>query len=390
VHKLQKHKTFRISQSERNPGRKVLVLNLKKEKQNIQKKNKTNEPNLEPELVTALFQKIPGSKDSVPASHLHLESSYLKVPMRDCLRLIENYSIEMVRGFGQANMEISVNILKIIFDRTFMKENQKIKKNLINFTRNNLEFKMMMDSLKKCKMKKLGGEKPTYQVGAGFQKNIRDFDFYAQNHFPLCMYDMYRSFKRDRHLKHNGRLQLILFIKGLGFKVEEVISLFRSIVSKGPASKKIKEYEYMIKHSYGIVGGKTEYSGMGCPKIIANSRPSKGDVHGCPFSYYGDDSLRKLLMHKLNNEKQVDEIVASNSMGAKFGCRKFFCSKNKLLDIEDVDDGIGRHPNIYFNVSYYRKGRKRERRPQENGQGPAQVRQSNKIIPEIENPVPVK
>lgn len=300
---------------------------------------------------------------------IHVPSSFIKVPMKDCLRQIENYEIEMFRGWGHVQMKTSIKILETIFNRVFKKENQRIRKNMSNFTRGNFEFKMIVDSLKEFKQHQLSGERPALKTGPGFQINIRDIDYFAQNHFPLCMYDMFRTFKRDRHLKHSGRLQLILFMKGLGLKPEEIISFFKSVVSKGPASKKIKEYEYMIKHSFGLVGSKTEYSGMGCPKIMSNSRPSKGDVHGCPFNYYGEDSLFKLVMHKLGNEKEANEVLKANSMGAKFGCRKFFCTKNKLLDIEDVDDGIGRHPNIYFNVSYFRKGKKRAFRKREPEMG---------------------
>lgn len=338
----------------------------------------------EMELVSHLFEREISEKSEhqTPGS-VQMADSYIKVPMKDCLRQIENYEVEMFRGWGHVQMGTSIKILETIFNRTFRKENQKIRKNMSNFTKSNFEFKMIVDSLKEYKQHELSGERPAIKRGLGFQINVRDIDYFAQNHFPLCMYDMFRTFKRDRHLKHNGRLQLILFMKGLGLKAEELINFFKAVVSKGPAAKKIKEYEYMIKHSYGLVGGKTEYSGMGCPKIMSNSRPSKGDVHGCPFNYYGEDSLFKLLMHKLGNESEAKEILKANSMGAKFGCRKFFCTKLKLLDIEDVDDGIGRHPNIYFNVSYFRKGRKRAFQKKEGENKGEMTAKSNKIV--IEN-----
>ena len=376
---MQTHHTFKLKTSSKNPNRKVMVLNLKKELSSYKKTNLKN--NLgEKEMVSHLFHRDINSKQANCEDEGNIcgNSSFLNVPMKDCLRLIENYSIEMVRGKGKAEINVASSILKTIFERMFRKENYKIKKNMSNFTKANLEFKMVVESLKEFKQRKMEGDKPIMKPGAGFQKNIRDIEFYAQNHFPLCMYDMFRTLKRERHLKHNGRLQLILFIKGLGFKVEEVIQFFKEIVSKGPAAKKIKEYEYMVKHSYGLVGSKTEYSGMGCPKIMSNSRPSKGDVHGCPFNYYGEDSLFNLVVHKLGNAKDAQEVVKANSMGAKFGCRKFFCSKNKLLDIEDVDEGIGRHPNIYFNVSYYRKGRKREFKPKNNDE--PKIIKSKKIM----------
>jgi DNA primase large subunit len=373
-----KVKNFKIKESSKNGKRKVLVLNLKKSKRSNNDVGENG--NSQQSIVSHLFQKhLTKSSNILNEDSIDVISSYLKAPMKDCLRLMESYSIEMYRGSGHINYESGLSVLKTIFDRNFRKENQKIKKNMSNLTKGNLDFKMIINSLREHKQIRMEGEKPTKMSGMKFQANIRDIEYFAQNHFPLCMYEMYRSFKKEKHLKHSGRLQLILFIKGLGFKVEEVISFFKSVVSKGPSSKKIKEYEYMIKHSFGLVGSKTEYSGMGCPKIMSNSRPSKGDVHGCPFNYYGQNSLEKLLMHKLGNEKEVQDIMESNSMGAKFGCRSFFCKKNKLRDIEDVDDGIGRHPNIYFNVSYFRKGRKRDFKKKEDKPNGLTSSQSNKI-----------
>lgn len=286
------------------------------------------------------------------------KSAFLEVPMLDCLKLLERYQIEMFCGKGHVDMMNAISVLESIFDKIFFKENQKIKRVFSKLLRSSEEFALVVESLKEHKTIQLEGEKPKFQFSTGFQKNIKDIDFLAAQHFPLCMWEMYRAFKREKHLKHMGRLQLILFIRGLGFKAEEVIQFFKKLVSRGPSSKKLKEYEYSIKHAYGLIGSKTEYSGFGCPKIIANSRPSKGDVHGCPYNYYGEDQLRKLLMSKLNNEMEVADILASNSMGPKFGCRRYFCSKNKIKDIEDLNEGVGRHPNLYFNISYFKKGSK--------------------------------
>ena len=38
-------------------------------------------------------------------------------------------------------------------------------------------------------------------------------DALASKHFPACQYNLWRRLKRDRHLKHYGRLQFGLFLK---------------------------------------------------------------------------------------------------------------------------------------------------------------------------------
>lgn len=35
----------------------------------------------------------------------------------------------------------------------------------------------------------------------------------ARKHFPACMLNLYIRLKRDKHMKHFGRLQLTLFLK---------------------------------------------------------------------------------------------------------------------------------------------------------------------------------
>jgi DNA primase large subunit len=38
-------------------------------------------------------------------------------------------------------------------------------------------------------------------------------DDIARKHFPACMLNLYSRLKRDKHMKHFGRLQLTLFLK---------------------------------------------------------------------------------------------------------------------------------------------------------------------------------
>jgi DNA primase large subunit len=51
-------------------------------------------------------------------------------------------------------------------------------------------------------------------------------DDVAKKHFPPCMRNLYERLKRDRHLKHFGRLQLGLFLK---------VSDHRKVVKRVPS-----------------------------------------------------------------------------------------------------------------------------------------------------------
>ena len=46
-------------------------------------------------------------------------------------------------------------------------------------------------------------------------------------HFPLCMQNLHRELRKDSHLKHFGRLQYTLFLKGVGLSLSECIIFWR-------------------------------------------------------------------------------------------------------------------------------------------------------------------
>ena len=51
--------------------------------------------------------------------------------------------------------------------------------------------------------------------------------------FPLCMRHLHDSLKQYHHLRHYGRLQYILFLKGIGLPIEENLKFWRFEFSKG-------------------------------------------------------------------------------------------------------------------------------------------------------------
>lgn len=46
-------------------------------------------------------------------------------------------------------------------------------------------------------------------------------------YFPLCMQNLHRELKKNHHLKHQGRLQYTLFLKGIGLDLQECITFWR-------------------------------------------------------------------------------------------------------------------------------------------------------------------
>lgn len=62
--------------------------------------------------------------------------------------------------------------------------------------------------------------------------------------------------------------------------------------------KKINEYKYLLEHTYGLKGKKTDYTPWSCQKIGEKATPSYGETYGCPFVYYSKEKLEQILKEK--------------------------------------------------------------------------------------------
>ncbi|KAK8363038.1 hypothetical protein V6Z12_A03G137000 [Gossypium hirsutum] len=58
--------------------------------------------------------------------------------------------------------------------------------------------------------------------------SIKDIDQVAKTSFPLCMRHLFEKVKEDHHLKHGGRMQLGLFLKGVGLKLDDALAFWKA------------------------------------------------------------------------------------------------------------------------------------------------------------------
>lgn len=74
------------------------------------------------------------------------------------------------------------------------------------------------------------------------------------------MRNLHDSLRADKHLKHGGRLQYGLFLKGIGLSVEEAMIFWRQAFANITDDKFQKEYAYNIRYNYGLEGKRVNYS----------------------------------------------------------------------------------------------------------------------------------
>ena len=149
-------------------------------------------------------------------------------------------------------------------------------------------------------------------------------------HFPACMSHLHRSLRRDAHLKHFGRLQYTLFLKGIGLGLEEALVFWRQGFNKITDDQFNKEYKYNVRHSYGDVGGDANrrgggYGSFSCQKILTEHPPGSGEAHGCPYRHFNQENLSTLVQAMGVSDPMVLKGVKEDKEGERFhmACNRY-------------------------------------------------------------------
>ncbi|KAK2533993.1 Prim2, partial [Columba guinea] len=192
---------------------------------------------------------------------------------------------------------------------------------------------------------------PDYSVQKNTGKiSLEQIDALSVKSFPLCMRQLHKALRDNHHLRHGGRMQYGLFLKGIGLTLEQALEFWKKefIRGKVDADKFDKGYAYSIRHNYGKEGKRTDYTPYSCMKIIMSNPPSQGDYHGCPFRHSDPELLKqKLQSYKIppSGITQILELV--KGMHYQLACQKYF---ELTHDVDDIGFSLN-HPNQYFTES---------------------------------------
>ncbi|KAM1741865.1 hypothetical protein ACFX13_012024 [Malus domestica] len=189
---------------------------------------------------------------------------------------------------------------------------------------------------------------PDYSEPKEFgQISLKDIDDAAKSSFPLCMRHLFEKLREDHHLKHGGRMQLGLFLKGVGLKLDDALAFWKAEFSQKVGVERFdKEYSYGIRHNYGREGKRTDYTPYSCQKIIS-STPGVGDHHGCPYRYFSEENLRAALGKMGVTGRAVGDVMDKvKNKHYQLACTLTF----EAIHGSSCDAGIN-HPNQYFKDS---------------------------------------
>lgn len=204
--------------------------------------------------------------------------------------------------------------------------------------------------------------------GAAITHN--NIDGLAREHFPMCMRHLHTTLRKDSHLKHHGRLQYTLFLKGIGMSLEECLVFWRQAFKNKTDDQFNKEYSYNVKHVYGEVGGDANRRGKGyspysCQKILTDSAPAVGQAHGCPYKHFQPDKLSAFLQANGVNDGKVLKGVREDVGATRYhiACNRVFDWSHEAEIKKVREDGSWNgndlevivHPNTYYKRSYLLK-----------------------------------
>lgn len=192
-------------------------------------------------------------------------------------------------------------------------------------------------------------------LSANQQLNAFNVDKLVGN-MPLCMRQLHSGMVKDKKLRHWGRLQYGLFLKGAGLSMDDALAFFQRHFSQVTGEQFQKQYAYNVRHMYGREGKRATYTAYSCTKIIFGQAPSSvGDHHGCPYKHYDTDHLSNLLQRlKVGNASDRAAIIGlKKSNQYQLACQKHFeVMHPNALSMNEVSlDNVGNHPNAWFRAS---------------------------------------
>ncbi|KAL7093996.1 hypothetical protein ACP275_11G073700 [Erythranthe tilingii] len=272
------------------------------------------------------------------------DTVYYKVPFEQVPELVATRRVYILKGYAYVAMN-QVNSLLVTQYRS------NLSKALVLTNR---KWTSMIREQEKDRLTPIVEALSVSYLGPDYSQpkeygeiSFKDIDQVAKKSFPLCMRHLFGKLKEDHHLKHGGRMQLGLFLKGVGLNLDDALAFWKAEFSRKVGAERFdKEYAYGIRHNYGKEGKRTDYTPYSCQKIIT-STPGVGDHHGCPYRHFSEDNLRAALSTMGVGNRAVEDVMDKvRNRHYQLACTLTF----EAVHGTSCDEGIN-HPNQYYTDS---------------------------------------
>jgi DNA primase large subunit len=278
-----------------------------------------------------------------------ITSDFYKVPYTQALSLVSKREVFLQAGFAYVPLNRLVSTIVARF-RTSLARALSEANNMSSVVRSDSRIEPLLKGMKKAN---LAGD---FSKGEAVDKlTLGNIDSRAEQNMPLCMKHLHTGLKREHKLKHWGRLQYGLFLKGAGLELDDAVQFWESHFSKiMPHDAFQKNYSYSFRHMYGKEGARKNYTPYSCMKIIMGSPPEMGAYHGCPYRHMPETQLVSLLGSLSIGGKDLQEIISkANSNHPQLACQKHFDvthPDHEKMQVSGVDS-VANHPNAWIKAS---------------------------------------
>ncbi|KAH9842643.1 DNA primase large subunit [Rhodofomes roseus] len=280
---------------------------------------------------------------------------YCKVRWTRVPDLIEKRRVFLKGGMAYVPSREQSSIVFQEFQNSLMKSLEMTAKAL-PFLDEDTRIVPILNNLSQGFLAGVSSEWSTATAGSGNEITADMIDDMARKHFPACMRNLHECLRRDKHLKHFGRLQYGLFLKVLGLSIDEAISFWRRSFSNIQDDKFNKEYRYNIRHSFGLEGKRANYPAKSCQQILTSDQPGTGDSHGCPYRHFSPDNLQTALLSMYSSQGLTSADLPEIMHTVKAGHYHVACTR--VFEITHARQGVAKgegvgsgesvtHPNQY-------------------------------------------
>ncbi|XP_053292996.1 DNA primase large subunit [Pleuronectes platessa] len=313
---------------------------IAKQKLEFMHRNNLQYDTISVEEKKTLQEKLINSSYSVSGITVE-EQDFYKVPFQDALDLVRMRRVYLKAGYAYIPHQDIVAIVLNDF-RTRISKALALTARSLPAVHSDERLQPLLNHLSHAYV----GQDYSIQKNVG-KISLEQIDSLSVKSFPLCKRQLHQALKENHHLRHGGRMQYGLFLKGIGLSLEQALQFWRSefIRGKVDADKFDKQYAYGIRHMFGKEGKRADYTPYSCMKVILSNLPSQGDHHGCPFRHSDPELLKqKLQVYKVspNGIHQILELV--KGMHYQLACQKYF---ELTHNIEEASFSLN-HPNQYF------------------------------------------
>lgn len=289
-------------------------------------------------------EKLGQVADSIGPKKIYMPNAdtiFYKVPFEEVPELVAGRRVFLLKGYAYVAMN-QVSSLVVTRFRSHLSKALVLTNRKWTSTIREREADRLTPIVESLSTSYLG---PDYSQPREFAEiSLKDIDQLAKSSFPLCMRHLFEKLREDHHLKHGGRMQFGLFLKGVGLKLDDALAFWKAEFSRKIGAERFdKEYAYGIRHNYGKEGKRTDYTPYSCQKIIS-STPGVGDHHGCPFRHFSEENLRAALGKMgVGNRPMEDVMDKVRNRHYQLACTLTF----EAVHGSSCDAGIN-HPNQYF------------------------------------------